>query len=142
VESHLSKGAKGGAPVMFQDVVHSIGTREADCDEQSSFRGQTEWTSIRMPDSRCAVERLWLKSFAGSRPEPCCCRLHVTPKTAAKWVRRYLQEGAAGLRDRSSRPHHSPRATSSSRVVWVLELRRQHRPLITLPARPDSAPLP
>jgi hypothetical protein len=36
--------------VIFQEVVHSIGTREADCDEQSSFRGQTEWTSIRMPD--------------------------------------------------------------------------------------------
>jgi transposase InsO family protein len=53
---------------------------------------------------------------------------HVTPKTAAKWVRRYQQEGAAGLRDRSSRPHHSPRATSSSRVVLVIELRRQHRP--------------
>src|SRR5438046_430793 len=30
------------APVIFQDVVHSIGTREADCDEQSSFRGKTE----------------------------------------------------------------------------------------------------
>ena len=41
-----------------QEVVHSIGTREADCDEQSSFRGQTEWTSTRMPDSLCAVERL------------------------------------------------------------------------------------
>jgi hypothetical protein len=41
---------KGWAPVIFQEVVHSIGTREADCDEQSSFRGQTEWTSIRMPD--------------------------------------------------------------------------------------------
>ena len=53
---------------------------------------------------------------------------HVTPKTAAKWVRRYQQEGGIGLRDRSSRPHHSPRATSSSRVVWVIELRRQHRP--------------
>ena len=53
---------------------------------------------------------------------------HVTPKTAAKWVRRYQQEGGTGLRDRSSRPHHSPRATSSSRVVLVLELRRQHRP--------------
>ena len=52
---------------------------------------------------------------------------HVTPKTAAKWVRRYRQ-GGAGLRDRSSRPHHSPRATSSSRVGLVLELRRQHRP--------------
>jgi hypothetical protein len=49
------------APVLFQDVVHSIGTREADCDEQSSFRGQIEWTSTRMPDSLCAVERLWSK---------------------------------------------------------------------------------
>jgi transposase InsO family protein len=53
---------------------------------------------------------------------------HVTAKTAAKWVRRYQQEGRAGLRDRSSRPHHSPRATSSSQVVLVIELRRQHRP--------------
>src|SRR5205807_9736543 len=50
-----------GPPVLFQDVVHSIGTREADCDEQYSFRGQIEWTSTRMPDSLCAVERLWSK---------------------------------------------------------------------------------
>ena len=42
----------------LQEVVHSNGSREADCDEQSSFRGQTEWTSTRMPDSLCAVERL------------------------------------------------------------------------------------
>jgi hypothetical protein len=48
----------GSVPVIFQEVVHSIGTREADCDEQSSFRGQIEWTSIRMPDSLCVVERL------------------------------------------------------------------------------------
>ncbi len=53
---------------------------------------------------------------------------HVTPKTAAKWVRRYRSEGAAGLRDRSSRPYRSPRATSSRQVEWVIELRRQHRP--------------
>jgi transposase InsO family protein len=53
---------------------------------------------------------------------------HVTPKTAAKWVRRFQREGAAGLRDRSSRPHRSPRATSSSRVAQVIELRRQHCP--------------
>jgi PAS domain S-box-containing protein len=55
----------GGAAVIFQEVVHSIGTGEADCDEQSSFRGQTEWTSTRMPDSRFVVERRWSKpSFA------------------------------------------------------------------------------
>jgi transposase len=52
----------------------------------------------------------------------------VTPKTAAKWVRRYQSEGAAGLRDRSSRPHRSPRATSSGQAGLVIELRRQHRP--------------
>jgi transposase InsO family protein len=53
---------------------------------------------------------------------------HVTPKTAAKWVRRFQREGAAGLHDRSSRPHRSPRATSSSQVAQVIELRRQHCP--------------
>ena len=53
---------------------------------------------------------------------------HVTPKTAAKWVRRYQSEGTAGLHDRSSRPHRSPRATSSSQVGLVIELRWQHRP--------------
>jgi len=53
---------------------------------------------------------------------------HVTAKTAAKWFRRYQSEGVAGLRDRSSRPHRSPRATSSSQKIRVLELRRQHRP--------------
>ncbi len=46
----------------------------------------------------------------------------------SKWVRRYQSEGTAGLRDRSSRPHHSPKATSSSQVGLVVELRRQHRP--------------
>jgi len=53
---------------------------------------------------------------------------HVTPKTAAKWVRRFQSEGAAGLHDRSSRPHRSPRATSSNQKGLVVELRQQHRP--------------
>src|SRR5271166_2574937 len=56
-------GDKSGAPVIFQDVVHSIGTREADCAEQSSFRGATEWTFTRMPDLPLAVERLWPKPW-------------------------------------------------------------------------------
>src|SRR6266566_7734130 len=55
-------------------------------------------------------------------------RFNVTAKTAAKWVRRYRSCGLAGLRDRSSRPRHSPRRTGSPRVEQVLALRRQHRP--------------
>ena len=32
----------------------------------------------------------------------------VTAKTARKWLCRFQEAGAAGLADRSSRPHHSP----------------------------------
>jgi transposase InsO family protein len=64
----------------------------------------------------------------GMRCSRAAASFHVTAKTAAKWVRRYQGEGTAGLRDRSSRPHRSPRATSSGQVEQVIELRRQHRP--------------
>jgi len=37
---------------------------------------------------------------------------NVSTKTAAKWVRRFQKEGRAGLIDRSSRPHCSPRRLS------------------------------
>jgi len=52
----------------------------------------------------------------------------VSPKTAAKWVRRYQAQGVAGLRDLSSRPHHSPRQTPSALLEKVLSLRRQSMP--------------
>lgn len=64
----------------------------------------------------------------GLRFSPAAVSFHVSAKTAAKWVRRYQSEGVEGLRDRSSRPHLSPRATSSGQAALVIELRRQHRP--------------
>jgi len=48
----------------------------------------------------------------------------VSAKTAAKWVRRYRELGRAGLSDLSSRPHRSPRQTSSTLLERVLALRR------------------
>ncbi len=51
----------------------------------------------------------------------------VSAKTAAKWVRRYREQGAAGLLDRSSRPHRLRRQTAFSLVEKVLLLRRQRR---------------
>ncbi|MEO6983069.1 MAG: IS481 family transposase [Edaphobacter sp.] len=51
------------------------------------------------------------------------CRL--SRQTAAKWVQRYRQQGVAGLADRSSRPHLSPRATSQERVMGIERLRRE-----------------
>jgi transposase-like protein len=52
---------------------------------------------------------------------------HVSEKTAAKWVRRYREGGQSGLRDLSSRPHRSPRQTSSFLLERVLALRRLRR---------------
>ncbi len=52
---------------------------------------------------------------------------NVTAKTAAKWTRRYRQGGWAGLRDLRSKPHRSPRQTSSTLLEKVLQLRRQRR---------------
>jgi transposase InsO family protein len=49
---------------------------------------------------------------------------NVSAKTAAKWVRRYRDQGAGGLGDRSSRPHRSPRSTSSPLLEKVLALRQ------------------
>lgn len=49
----------------------------------------------------------------------------VSAKTAAKWVRRYRQQGRAGMRDRSSRPRRSPRRCSPEQIMQVEQLRRQ-----------------
>jgi transposase InsO family protein len=49
----------------------------------------------------------------------------LSRQSAAKWVRRYREQGVAGLRDRSSRPHRSPRRTSEERVMEIERLRRE-----------------
>ena len=50
---------------------------------------------------------------------------NVSRRTAAKWVGRFGTEGAAGLRDRSSRPHHLYRPTPARLIQRVEHLRRQ-----------------
>ena len=66
--------------------------------------------------SRVLEQGLTLKLVAAS--------FNVSPKTAAKWVRRYREQGLAGLGDRSSRPLRCPRITSSPLLEKVLALRR------------------
>jgi transposase InsO family protein len=63
----------------------------------------------------------------GSRPvAQLCAEYGISRKTAYKWIERYIERGAAGLEDRSRRPHVSPRATSSEVLTALLELRRRH----------------
>ncbi len=56
----------------------------------------------------------------------------VSTRTVWKWVRRYRDEGAAGLRDRSSRPQHSPRRLARHRRRQILRLRRQRRSAVEI----------
>jgi transposase InsO family protein len=51
----------------------------------------------------------------------------VSAQTAYKWRRRFREEGHAGLCDRSSRPHRSPRRADRRRVAEVLRLRGERR---------------
>jgi transposase InsO family protein len=52
-------------------------------------------------------------------------RFGVSERTVRKWVRRFEAEGSEGLRDRSSRPRHTPKATVRELALAVVALRRQ-----------------
>jgi transposase InsO family protein len=56
----------------------------------------------------------------------------VSVRTAYKWLRRFRQEGEAGLLDRSSRPHRSPRrlAPQTRSAIEALRRRRLSSPRI------------
>jgi transposase len=51
----------------------------------------------------------------------------ISRATAYRWLRRYRTEGEAGLLDRSSRPHRSPRALSRDRELAILAARVDRR---------------
>ena len=52
-------------------------------------------------------------------------QFNTTPKTVAKWVKRFRAEGVEGLRDRSSRPLSLPSQTAPATCAVVEALRRQ-----------------
>ena len=52
-------------------------------------------------------------------------KFNVTPKTVAKWVKRFHAEGVDGLHDRSSRPLSLPSQTAPATAAAIEALRRQ-----------------
>jgi transposase InsO family protein len=61
----------------------------------------------------------------GLTPAEAAAEAGVSDPTGRKWLGRYLAEGEAGLRDRSSRPKLSPRAIAPSKALAIVELRRR-----------------
>lgn len=51
----------------------------------------------------------------------------VSRKCVKKWIDRFIAEGQAGLRDRSSCPHHMPTRTAADVEQRILKVRRDER---------------
>jgi len=76
----------------------------------------------------------------GLRVEEAAQAAGVSVRTAYKWLRRFKEEGAAGLADRSSRPHRCPHATPPTVVAQVLEQRRSRQTYRQIAGRLPVAP--
>jgi transposase len=86
------------------------------------------------------VDRILVQSL---RIEEAAHAAGVSVRTAYKWLKRYREEGPAGLVDPSSRPHACPHGTPSAIVAQVLELRRSRTTGTDLtPASVTSPPSP
>ena len=78
----------------------------------------TPRTRLRL--ARLVVDRGWTYAAAAKM-------FMVAARTAKKWADRYRAEGAAGMQDRSSRPHRSPTRTSPQMVRRIVRLRWRQR---------------
>jgi transposase InsO family protein len=84
-----------------------------------------------MPFKECSLMALreefcLLAARPGVNLRDLCRRFGVSPQTGYKWLGRFEQEGAAGLSDRSRRPHLSPGRTVEALEVQVLAVRQAH----------------
>ncbi|MBB4964022.1 IS481 family transposase [Saccharothrix violaceirubra] len=78
----------------------------------------TELGRLRL--ARCVVDEGWPLRRAAER-------FQVSPTTAARWADRYRELGEAGLVDRSSRPHRSPRRLPTRRERRIVKVRLARR---------------
>lgn len=63
----------------------------------------------------------------GLRVEEAAQAAGVSVRTAYKWLRRFREEGEAGLMGRSSRPYSCPHATAGAVIEQLIELRRSRK---------------
>jgi hypothetical protein len=71
--------------------------------------------------ARCVVEQGW--SLLRRAAE----RFQTSHTTAGRWADRYREHGEAGMVDRPSRPHRSPRRTPTRRERRIIKVRVSRR---------------
>lgn len=81
-----------------------------------------------MPRLNAYGRLLLVQRVAAGRPVAhVAAEMGVSRATAYKWIRRFREEGPAGLADRSCRPRTSPRRTPQAVEERILQLRAQRR---------------
>ena len=75
-----------------------------------------------------AGRKMMIERIAAGTPQAhVAAQMGLSRATVAKWWRRWLAEGDAGLVDRSSRPRRSPTRTRKAVEDRVCRLRRSKR---------------
>src|SRR3712207_6131094 len=67
------------------------------------------------------------RSRAGWRQAHIAAAMGISRKCVRTWITRFAAEGEAGLTDRSSRPHTSPRRTAAEVEDRIIDLRSRER---------------
>ena len=82
------------------------------------------WEEVTIMAQRAVFIELALRERANMRA--LCREFGITPRTGYKWLKRFRDEGEAGLYDRSRRPKRSPRRSSARTEGAVLKVRSEH----------------
>jgi transposase InsO family protein len=71
-------------------------------------------------------EFIGFASQEGANLRGLCRRFGICPATGYKWLRRYQEEGVAGLVEQNRRPHVSPRQTDAALEALVAQAASAH----------------
>jgi transposase InsO family protein len=82
------------------------------------------WEEVTVMAQRAEFLEQALREGANIRA--LCREFGITPRTGYKWLRRYQEEGEAGLYDRSRRPKRSPGRSGPRTEGGVLKVRSEH----------------
>jgi len=85
---------------------------------------------VSHPNARLTVRGRQLiveRAREGWKQAHIAAAMGISRRCVRRWLDRYAAEGEAGLHDRSSRPHRSPRRTPPALEAAVLALRRRER---------------
>ncbi|MGH8755693.1 MAG: IS481 family transposase [Burkholderiales bacterium] len=77
---------------------------------------------------------------AGETPRSIASAVGVSPACVYKWLKRHKMEGAAGLHDRTSRPHRLRAHTPEGVQAQIEALRRERRPCWKIAAQTGVSP--